>query len=513
MTMKRPLGDPDAMQDKGFPEHFVSSGDLDAILNNSTMVIYGSKGSGKSALRRALTEINKKFYCAAGTIDFDDISFAQVYSDLEKINKTTQAEIPLVARAAWRNVLALFVVELISDTLAEGHNLRKRIRSFLATHRGLKHADTNNRLLAWIEKIFARIEEYALVNEATFAGLSPDQRMEAVAFPGVAGLTELLKEAADHCRALGKHALVCLDGFDSIVDHTPESRSAIFAGLIDAIDRNRTDPIFEGAICFKAFLPAELTEDAHLLLWDADKRPLNFTHRLHWSIPEFHDFVAKRLAPFTRTRGASFRENWSEIFPVTVHNKTYDVEEDTFMYILRHTLHRPRHALIQLQRLLDEWDAKGTSTKIDPHFIPPVVSRTNADLAEKTVDQLSRRMPSIYSFVWSFRNSLDVIPQPDFVQRLRKHFSEHVPAGIDLIAKELYDLGLFGIALPEEERYESGRGFIRCRFGSIGPRQRGRILQWEATDLIAISPMLHEFCGLKESNHGAIVPFVGAGNH
>jgi hypothetical protein len=509
MIMKRPLGDPDAMQDKGFPEHFVSSGDLSAILNDSTMVIYGSKGSGKSALRRALTEINREAYCAAGTIDFDDISFAQVYSDLQKINQTTQAEIPLLARAAWRNVLALFVVELISDTLPDTHILRRRIRLFLSAHRGLKAPDTNNRLLAWIEKIFSRIEAYAIDNEVTIAGLTPDQRMQAVEFPGVDGLGDLLKAAADHCRSLGKHALVCLDGFDSIVDHTPESRSAIFAGLIDAIDRNRSDPIYDGAICFKAFLPAELTEDAHLLLWDADKRPANFTHRLRWSIPEFHSFVAKRLAPFTKTKGTSFRENWDEIFPATVHNKIYDVEEDTFMYVLRHTLHRPRHALIQLQRILDEWDGKNGSTKVDPYFIAPVVARTNADLAEKTVDQLSRRLPSIYSFIWSFKNSAGVIQQGDFLQRLRKHFTpDRSLSEIDLVAKELYDLGLFGIALRDEERNRSERGVFQCRFGSIGPRQRGRILQWEASDLIAISPMFHEFCGLKESNHGAIVPIV-----
>jgi hypothetical protein len=262
-------------------------------------------------------------------------------------------------------------------------------------------------------------------------------------------------------------------------------------------------------VCFKAFLPVELTEEAHLMLWDADKRPIGFTHRIHWSIPEFHAFIAKRLRPYTKTRGSSFRENWEEIFPVTLHNKVHSLEEDTFSYILRHTLHRPRHILIQLQRLLDTWDATHDTTRIDPSFIPSVVARTNEDLAVKTVDQLSRRLPNVYSFIYSFKGAASVQPQSEFVLRLRKHFPiQHSLREIEHIAKELYDLGLFGIVASQDTNNSADRRVIRCRFGSIGQRQRGRVLPWDPNDMVAISPMFQELCGLRESEQGPIVPIV-----
>jgi len=506
---KRSLGDPDAMKDKGFSAHFVSSEDLDAILNTETMVVYGSKGSGKSALRRALTEIHKDEFCVAGTVDLNEISFSQIYSDLQKINQTTQAEIPLVARAAWRNVLALFVVELVTNSLPENHSLRRRTRQFLAAHRGLPSANSNNRLLEWIERVFKQIETYVVEEELPLAGLTPEQRMGVVAFPGVDGLGELLQAATDHCRSTTKRALVCLDGLDTIVDHTAESRSAIFAGLIDAIDQNRTDAVFEGAVCFKAFLPAELTDDAHLLLWDADKRPTSFTHRLRWSQDEFQKFIAKRLAPYTRTRGTAFRENWEEIFPALLHNKKHDVEEEVFSFVLRHTLHRPRQLLIQLQSILDRWDAHHEAVRIDPSFIAPVVSETSAQLAEWTVDQLSRRYSNVYAFFGGLRGSPSVMTQLEFMQRIRKQlFPEVKPGEIDVLVKELYDLGLFGLPPMADGRPVTEKKMLRCHFGSIGPRVRGRVMHWEPADLVAISPMFDEYCALRESAYGPITPFV-----
>jgi hypothetical protein len=505
LETKRSLGEFDAMRDKSFHDHFVSSLDLDAVLNNSTMVVYGSKGTGKSALRRALTEINCERYCATGTIDFNDLSFMQVYSDLVKIQSTTQAEIPMVARSTWLNVLALFAIETVGAELPGQDPLRQRIAAFLEKHRSLQARNTNNRLLAWLEKVFARLEQCVTDADTASLGLTLKQRMEAVAFPGLEELSELLLAVTARCRESGKLALICLDGFDTIVDHHPESRSAIFAGLITALYHNRHDPIYEGAVCFKAFLPMELTEEAHSLLWDADKHPSSFTHRLHWSMSEFHLFVAKRLRPHTKTRGSSFRENWDEIFPSIVHNRVHDLEEDAFNYILRHTLHRPRHVLTQLQRLLDEWDAAYDTTRIDPSFIPAIVAQTNVELAELTVHQLSRRTPNIYSFIYSFRGTPNIHPQADFVQRLRKYFlGSPGTADIELIAKELYDLGLFGIV----EQRATERWIVRCRFGSIGPRPRGRTLPWGSTDLIAISPMFQELCGLKESEHGPIIPIV-----
>jgi len=99
--------------------------------------------------------------------------------------------------------------------------------------------------------------------------------------------------------------------------------------------------------------------------------------------------------------------------------------------------------------------------------------------------------------------------QLEFMQRIRKQlFPEVKPGEIDVLVKELYDLGLFGLPPMADGRPVTEKKMLRCHFGSIGPRVRGRVIHWEPADLVAISPMFDEYCALRESAYGPITPFV-----
>src|ERR1700676_1085898 len=266
--LRRYLGDLDAAKDSSFANHFVESPDLLRISTRQSDIIYGTKGVGKTALRRALTELNSSTYYATTTIDLDPINFAQVHEALSGLKKASKTEVATLARNTWRNVLSMYCLEVVAKNLPNTHPLRQSIESFLDDERASSSEITNNRLLPSIERLFNLVAQAGLEREKNTLsplGLTKRQLSLINEFP----CNPILKLLLERCSTLigesGKVALVCLDGFDSIVDHTPESRKAIFAGLIDAIYKCSTDALFK-SFCFKAFLPRELTEEAQTLL-------------------------------------------------------------------------------------------------------------------------------------------------------------------------------------------------------------------------------------------------------
>ena len=140
----------------------------------------------------------------------------------------------------------------------DSDQLKHRISAFLKEE-DFSDGDSNNKLLAYIERIFMLIGQVGLdePHKPVPLGLTKNQRNIINAFPTQPRARLLLEECSVTVRKSAKVCLVCLDGFDSIVDHTPDSRKAIFAGLIDAVHRCSSDPLFLNAFSFKAFLPQE----------------------------------------------------------------------------------------------------------------------------------------------------------------------------------------------------------------------------------------------------------------
>src|SRR5262249_34111968 len=352
---RRFLGDLDAAADHNFKNHFVESPNLRRILTNRSDIIYGSKGVGKTALRRALTELNKEFFYVAKTIDLDQISFVKVHMGLSKLKDTTQTEVATLARNTWRNILAIYCLEAVAEQLPNSNSLKVQIEKLL-DQEGFQETNASYRVENHIERILIRIAKAGTEGSApTPLGLNSRQRIVVDRFPSNPEVESLLTQCSKVVEKSGKFVLVCIDGFDSIVDHSPESRKAIFAGLIDAIHRCSRERLLTRAFCFKAFLPQELTDDAHAIIWDYDKHIQN-THYLRWTELEFQNFLKKRLLLYGKPRRNNFLNVWHEFMPEKVRNNSHRIEEESFKYILRHTLYRPRQILLHVQMILDRWD-------------------------------------------------------------------------------------------------------------------------------------------------------------
>jgi len=503
---RRDLGDLDAKTDQRFKNHFVESIDLSRINNNNSSIVYGSKGAGKTALRRALTELNRDSFLTTKTIDLDEISFAQVHQALARLRDTSRAEIANLARNTWRNVLAVYCLEAVADTVPKESVLRREIREFLASEGYIEIESSNNRIIGLIERLLTLSGGIGLERGTSHSlGLTKTQLSVINEFPYHPALRSLLDKCAGIIEESGKFVLICLDGFDSIIDHTPESRKAIFAGLIDAIYKCSKDRLFCNSFCFKAFLPRELTEEARMIVWDADKFIQN-THYLRWPENSFQDLLSRRLQSYSRTKSGHFNDIWRDLMPEKIKNPTHGVEEYSFGYILRHTLYRPRQVLTHMQRIFDYWDESPSSSfRVDPSFIPPIIARTNYEMAQYVVNQMQITHPQLGHFMKSWGGSSNTIFVGDFQDRIGKIFGCQTLQETGTVFDSLFNLGIFGLARSSEIK-NSARS-TSFRFGFVGDTFAPNI---HATvnnfDVVALSPMFSEFCGCTASDWGAVIP-------
>lgn len=513
----RSLGDLNAERDLLLPQLFVNVEEMQRLHTNRSSIIYGVKGSGKTALRLALTKFMSGIYYAAVGVDLKDLSFVHIHAALRKLHDSGGGENEaILARHTWLNVLTLYGLDALCAALPSSERLKARIESILVDE-GFNQvkSDSTKSLLQHIARLLEKVaritsDDWGYESDAANEVKRFLETREITSqFPSHPQILSVLESAKDILRD-GKRVLVCLDGFDSILTNysqeahsliTPESRTAIFAGLIDAVYTCATDQRLSNVFCFKAFLPQELTKEAHQMVWDHDQH-YDKTFYLQWSVAEIQQFLHQRLLILSRTKAKEFDQVWAEFMPTQIRNEVHGVNEATFDYILRHTQYRPRQVMWHVQRILNQWDAINSSNpKVDPSFIKPIVAATNRELAGSTVAQLKFDYPLLESFLRSFSGQPNVIPAEQFLKRITKIFDCDVANEPDIV-EALFKFGLFGTA--KAGRIQPGSQRSDFQFGFVGDPTTYSAL--DSNDLVAVSPMFHEYCRCIHSNYGVITP-------
>lgn len=496
---QRNLGAMEAQKDDNFQNHFIEVHNLEKIVDDDSDIVYGLKGSGKTALCRAITELNKDKFLATRFINLDSISFSQINAALEQLNKTTSKEIIKLSSKTWHNVLLIYGIETYADLLDDNSHLKKRIENFI-TKKKYYNTKSNNRLIIFISNLLNKIREVGLDDDDSPLGLTVNQ-IEEIDKTFDDELHYILEECNKLLQLEEKKIILCLDGFDSIIDHTVESRRAIFSGLVDAVYKCSKDPVINKNFCFKAFLPRELTDSVRNIHFDADKHIFN-THYLNWTNTEFKELICKRLARYSK-RSRNFKDIWSEHMPEKVVNTVHNIEENTLEYILRHTLYRPRHVLIHLQCIFDEWDSRNSSQKVDPSFIPPLVSKTNIHLAELISAELEYTISGITQFLHSWNTFSCTISFAQFLNRMKKMFKVDTIDEQRILFDKLYNIGIIGFHRNTELRRSNK---IECSFAYANSALGNRMVfnSLEENDIIALSPIFQEYCGCDNSEFGCI---------
>jgi hypothetical protein len=503
---RRFLGELDAAADNRLGDHFVPQSDLQDLLSPESHIIFGAKGVGKTAMRRALTELNPDAFYAAGTIDLDNLSFAQVHAQLSRLSEVTGTEVMALARSTWVSVLAMYGLEILSHRIPGEDGLQNQIQRMLRDESFLDRT-ANNRVLNQIHNFLTRVGSFAFADasEVSFTARAEEQRNAVSRFFASGESDRLLQSCAEIIAASRKTVAICIDGFDSIVDHAPESRRAVFAGLIAAIFQLSKHPHAGRVFSFKAFLPRELAQEAIAVVWDDDKHLYN-TRMLHWSEQSLEDFIAKRLAkhlPGPERSDQSFRTVWPAFMPLKINNTVHSVKENTFSYILRHTQFRPRQLLFQVQRLLDDWDSKRSSFRLDASFIPKVLANSSRTLAAATVKQLEYARPGLESFMRSWSGSTSTISFYDCFSKIKRVFGVEDGIQARQIFDELRDFGVLGVS--PRKKLVAGASSARFTFAFVGDGIVTKI-QPADDDVIALCPMFSDYFACTPSQYGVVIP-------
>lgn len=510
------LGEENAESDKLLEDHLVFTKYLGRIHTSESDIVLGSKGVGKSALRLAVSEFKKDTYYHTKTIDLQSLSFSAIHEKLSQISSTIKIETPHIASAAWKDILANYALLAMKEAPGTSSTLRLRIdavlkeEGFFQAGMIVDKKSAHRQVLNTIERIIHRISTLPLSSDSSSSDLSPDQQNVSNEFPANEKLRIVLMDSVKEICVSKKKLLVCLDGFDSIVSHSSEARQAIFVGLIDAIFQLRLDARLKEAFCFKAFLPQEMTVDAIAISWDFDKHARR-VHYVRWNERDFKTFIERRLTGYARSKSQRFADIWAEFMPERIVNPYHEVEENTFEYILRHTLFRPRQVMSHVQRVFDRWyEHNGGIGKVDPSFIPQIVADNNQEQALFVANQLDTTYPGMKNFLRSWRNHPTTFDVGTLRNRIKKHFPEAEPELIHKYVEELLQFGIIGVrSASERPRHQTKK--IEFKFASIDDGSGGhRELGVNDEAVIAFAPMFKEYCALLPCDDGIIQPISSA---
>lgn len=365
-------GPTDALvRDVQFPEKWVEPDEIKMCLRSDNWLISGEKGSGKSAIRKALVDIYGTRYFVAKVVDFDNISFRVLYEHLLELAKTTRVSKIATLSHFWQYSM---IVELMSacaqkDPARYGGHLERVPKARAAV-------PLNERLLTLLEETWNKIDE--------FTGEKNNKKADLLASGGLtASFMQHLSQfpldpdfdalKIDFFKKIEQHndgIVLILDGFDRLKHDGASSASTqlIFASLVDAVHAIHADANLPPCLEIKAFIP----HDRYLSLPLRDSDKIDTMHvSIRWTRHALQAFLKRRMDLTPRLQpGSNFYAAWRQVMPELVTNGTYRLEEDSLDYLIRHSMMRPRQLQIHLEHLSSDYRDKN----IDPSMVPVAVA-------------------------------------------------------------------------------------------------------------------------------------------
>jgi hypothetical protein len=215
-------------------------------------------------------------------------------------------------------------------------------------------ASLPERLLLLLENCWNRIDEFtgvqrnknrdrtAKANLIASRGLTAKLLSDLMNYPIDDRFLTIKRDFFSLLVEMKRRVIILFDGFDLLRnDELPrEGVRLIFESLVAATRAINCDPNLPQELLIKALIPHD--RYLHLTLGDSDKVD-SFHMAIRWNYSSLKEFLKKRLELCPKLQGTSFNHLWREVMPEGVLNSRYGIEEDSYDYILRHTMYRPRH--------------------------------------------------------------------------------------------------------------------------------------------------------------------------
>jgi len=516
-----PLSDVDwgptdaAEPDSNFLNKFVEPKQIRLLLHQDYWIITGEKGSGKTALRKALCEKYSDNFSGIVTLDFDALEYSSILCNLNNLAQITSLPRLSLLTNYWQYVL---IVEGMKDFVRRNRGITDAsyalIHNYL-TKNGLIEGSHLRLFLSLIAKCWTFVDSYTKPDKYHGAqdlpvlpsNLAPAVVEQVRDYPIFHGeFIETTKTFSKALRQTNETILVVLDGFDRFenINNIKPEVNLVFESLIEAVYCLSINAALHDVLKVKALIPHDRFLSINLR--DTDKFD-NKQKSIKWSYGSLQEFLSRRAALHPRlSHQSGFDKLWEEVMPRELQNPYYKIKEKSYDYLLRHTMYRPRQLQVHLRKLSGLYHGQ----IIEPNMIPKAVRESCRKLVSFYVQEYFIDHPKLEKFIGRFRNKVNIM----FYQEFRAIVADALQM---FDAKEwtvegkidaLYEMGFFGIIQPikdhqrsMDDEYEylpprkAGVEPYRTLFYYKNPRAK-IINQLHDQDLIAIHPMFFDMADM-----------------
>jgi hypothetical protein len=318
---------------------------------------------------------------------------------------------------------------------------------------------------------------------------------------------------------------VYIDNIDDYgFDYSVRNR-AFFNALITCTMQINNDCLRE-KVPFRVILtiPTELFENTKQ--WNRDKIGDRSVY-LRWNNEEkIRNLLSKRIAIELNVRknkprytddvfSISWDKTWEKIFPITISNK-FDRSEETFIYLLRHTLYTPRTILNICSSILNHKvesglsldDSTGIDTSRYKNAIPQIVEEASIETSKSIIEIYDKMFNNIKKLLFKFKGRPNIWMLNSFEQFINSECIEVVSdraKGFFLndyitVSELLYKIGFIGFG------YNTNIAPAGCEQYSLNFSYINSSRNNNACDIIVISPIFYDYIGIDPDEHSTIVP-------
>jgi hypothetical protein len=317
--------------DDKFSSKWIEPPEIKNCLDHSRWIVTGEKGSGKSAIQRAMREVHSSEYYVTPLVNFDKVHFGVLHKNLIEFSKTTSLDAGITLSSYWQYSI---VVELIKACAEKDPSL---YGGLLSENPIRRHHDMSlpNRFLCLLQEMWNKIDDFTSFRESNPAQAKANILYSAELDANILhSLSEFpLGTAYENIRDSffkkileNRHrATLILDGFDTLITNDIQAPSIhlIFSSLVDAILSLRTNGNVPPFMGIKALIPHD--RFMNIGLRDRDKID-TLRMAIRWNVESLKAFVEKRIILTPRIRQGSFQSLWTQIMPESVPNRVHAVE-------------------------------------------------------------------------------------------------------------------------------------------------------------------------------------------
>ena len=426
-----------AERDVDLLEYFITTQAFNRANNGTASVIIGPKGSGKTAILKAVQSKHGE----RNTIEITPEVFAtsmlrQVLEDHQDLWQEDQAFV-----STWIFTILVEVFKRFSENpRGVPSNTLKKMRLFLHDNAQYKDLDLFTRFIGYLRQI----EGIKLGSLELTVKTKRLQELYALA---------PLYEIVPGLRGAGGEIFILLDELDQGWDNTPHANQFI-ASLLKAAIKIQSLGLNARVITFIRSEIFELIKDK---LDQLDKLRSSI-EIIKWSDGELASLLLKRLAhssSFTLTKTNHEIEIVNALFDGTFSGMK------GFQYVLSRTSLRPREVLqfvTHTHRLAVESDS--------PLITRDVLYKAEEDFSRWKIEHICSEYTHIYpelkDFLWTFRSEGPVMSEIDILAVIDRYVAQadKLPSWAN-IAKQgllqlLYDIEFIGVPRPRAAQNRSG---------------------------------------------------------